>query len=172
MENLERALLKLKSIANGLFFPNGIPKDRIITDVNEFLRYLSRETSKCIRENGRVLLISFRVPYLSEERREEFEQELANSFRFYDLIAKLSEDVYSVAVVSMKPPNEGINVHTVISRIKDVLRKNGLSANNLNYSFKVIPYDGVNLEALLKVSLRELQGTFELPLSLSPKATV
>ncbi len=171
MEALEKTLTRLRNVAETLFFVNGSPKERVIRDVNEFLKHLSRETSKCIREEGRVLLVSFRVPYLPEDKKEEFEEALAGSFRFYDLIANLSWGVYSVAVVSLKSRGEGINVFKVVSRIKGVMKKSGLNGDAFNYSFKVIPYDGVNLEALLKMSLRELQSSFELPLALSPRAT-
>jgi len=169
MEAIERTLLKLKNVAESLLFVDKNPEERIIRDVNEFLRFLSRETTKCIREGGRVLLVSFKVPYMAEEKRKEFEEVLAGSFRFYDLIANLSPEVYVVAVVSLKPPEEGINVHEIISRIKETLKASGLGTGSFNYSFKIIPYDGVNLEGLLKVSLRELQGKFELPLAPKPK---
>lgn len=163
MEALRDHLFRDRRDSYPFLFKFEDPSNRVIRSSEEFLKSLSREVVKCVREREKIVLVFFRVLYLSEEKRKNFEVDLVKSFRSYDLVASLSENIYSVAVVTSKPPAEGVNIQKILSRIRYVMRKNGLIVGSLNYSFKIIPYDGVNLKALMKISVRELKGEFKLP---------
>jgi len=156
MEILEKVFAKLS------FGKSPVPltdERKVIKDVDEFLKRLSIESSKCLREEGKVILVNFKVPSLPDEKVEEFEEKLAKKFRVYDLVAALSPKVYAIGVVSLKPSNNGrgIGLTTILSRVKAALKEAGLDPESFVYSFKILPYDGTDPKVLLKMNLKELQ---------------
>jgi membrane-associated protease RseP (regulator of RpoE activity) len=145
---------------------------KVIKDPELFLRELSVESSKCLREGGRLLLLTFATPLIPGDKIREFEEKLVKKFRLYDVVAKLSPNLYSIGVISLKPleDGKGIGVAQILSRVRETLKEVGLDPEELNYAFKVAPYDGTDARALLKMSLKELQKEkmeYSLPVRLS-----
>jgi len=132
---------------------------KVIKDPELFLKELSIESSKCLREGGRLLLFTFTTPLIPGDKIKEFEERLVKKFRLYDMVAKLSPNLYSIGVISLKPleDGKGIGVAQILSRVKDTLKEIDLNQEELNYAFKVAPYDGTDARILLKTSLKELQ---------------
>ncbi|WP_457677596.1 hypothetical protein [Thermovibrio sp.] len=138
----------------------GVPKALLVKNVEAFLELLTREVSKSVRENGRILLVVFQVPQLEGEMRELFEELLRKKFRSYDILAQITPTVYSLALISNNH-KEAISVDKVTERVKSVLREIDEEVEPLNYSFKVLPYDSLNPKTVLKLALKELKvGNF------------
>jgi hypothetical protein len=131
---------------------------KIIINTGVLLKKLYQKAEQCLKRGGKILLFTFSIS-LSREKTPEFEEALIKKFRIYDLVAKLSPNLYTIGVIFPESSEEdkSINICQIIARIKEATKESGINEGELNYVLKVIPHDGTNIKLLLKESLKELQ---------------
>ncbi len=119
----------------------------------DLLNLISLEALKCERENGKILLISFTLRNTKFDKGKLL-QLLNNNFRIYDIISEYPNNIFNTFVVSYKP--SPINFQIFLKRLHSIVNHLDIDKSNLVYTFKIYPYDGVNIGKLLELNLKEL----------------